>query len=110
MVGLKLRRLVRRLAEAKDAPDIAIQVLPKAVGASPALEGLFSILTLPDPIPDVGYSEGSGHAVGNEDRDEVRAHPLRFGILTEQSLSQAESVKLITDAAEATSETWRSAG
>ncbi|MGH3611878.1 MAG: helix-turn-helix domain-containing protein [Pseudonocardia sp.] len=96
---LVMRNQLRRLTEATDAPNITIQVLPKSVGASPALEGPFSILTLPDPIPDVGYSEGPGRAVYIEDRDDVRAYTLRFGILTEQSLSQADSVKLITDAA-----------
>jgi len=94
-----MRNQLRRLAEATDGPNITIQVLPKSVGASPALEGPFSILTLPDPIPDVGYSEGPGRAVYIEDRDVVRAYTLRFGILTEQSLSQADSVALITDAA-----------
>ncbi len=94
-----MRNQLRRLAEATDGPNITIQVLPKSVGASPALGGLFSILTLPDPIPDVGYSEGPGRAVYIEDRDVVRAYTLRFGILTEQSLSQADSVALIIDAA-----------
>ncbi|MGH3623823.1 MAG: helix-turn-helix domain-containing protein [Sciscionella sp.] len=96
---LVMRNQLRRLVEAVDASNITIQVLPKSVGASPALEGPFSILTLPDPIPDVGYSEGPGRAVYIEDRDDVRAYTLRFGILTEQSLPQADSVKLITDAA-----------
>ncbi|MGB9278773.1 MAG: helix-turn-helix transcriptional regulator [Pseudonocardiaceae bacterium] len=96
---LVMRNQLRRLVEATDAPNITIQVLPKSVGASPALEGPFSILTLPDPIPDVGYSEGPGRAVYIEDRDDVRAYTLRFGMLTEQSLSQTDSVKLITGAA-----------
>jgi transcriptional regulator with XRE-family HTH domain len=96
---LVMRNQLRRLVEAADATNITIQVLPKAVGASPALEGPFSILTLPDPIPDVGYSEGPGRAVYIEDRELVRAYTLRFGILTEQSLSQPDSVKLIIDAA-----------
>jgi hypothetical protein len=96
---LVMRNQLRRLAEATEASNITVQILPKSVGASPALEGPFSILTLPDPIPDVGYSEGPGRAVYIEDRDAVRAYTLRFGILTEQSLSQADSVKLIIDAA-----------
>jgi len=96
---LVMRNQLRRLAESADAPNITLQVLPKSVGASPALEGPFSILTLPDPMPDVGYTEGSGRAVYIEDRDDVRAYTLRFGILIQQSLSQADSVQLITDAA-----------
>lgn len=94
-----MRNQFRRLVEASEAPNITIQILPKSVGASPALEGPFSILTLPDPIPDVGYSEGPGPAVYIEDRDDVRRYTLRFGILIEQSLSQVDSVKLISEAA-----------
>ncbi|MDQ3578478.1 MAG: helix-turn-helix domain-containing protein [Actinomycetota bacterium] len=93
-----MRNQLRRLTESADAPNITIQVLPKSTGASPALEGPFSILSLPEPMPDVGYVDGPGRAVYIEDRDEVRTFTLRFGILTEQSLSQADSVKLITDA------------
>lgn len=96
---LVMRNQLRRLAESADAPHITIQVLPKSVGASPALEGPFSILTLPDPMLDVGYSDGPGRGVYIEDRDDVRECTLRFGILIEQSLSQADSVKLITDVA-----------
>lgn len=96
---LAMRNQLRRLAEAADAPNVTIQVLPKSAGASPALEGPFSILTLPDPIPDVGYAEGPGRAVYIEDRDDVRAYTLRFGILTDQALPQADSVDLITEAA-----------
>ena len=87
------------MVEAAEAPHITIQVLPKSVGASPALEGPFSILTLPEPIPDMGYAEGPARPVYFEDRDDVRKYTLRFGILTEQALPQAKSVKVITDAA-----------
>jgi transcriptional regulator with XRE-family HTH domain len=95
-----MRKQLRRLAEAVDASNITVQVLPKSVGASPALEGPFSILTLPEPVPDIGYAEGSPRLVYFEDRDSVRKYVLRFGILTEQALSQAESMKLITETAE----------
>jgi hypothetical protein len=94
-----MRNQLRRLAEATEAPHITIQVLPKSVGASPALEGPFSILTLPDPIPDVGYAEGPPRAIYFEDRDLLREYTLRFGILTEQSLPPGESVRLILHAA-----------
>lgn len=39
---------------------VTIQVLPKSAGASPAMDGPFSVLTLPDPIPDFAYAEGPG--------------------------------------------------
>lgn len=95
-----MRDQLRRLTAAVDAPNITVQVLPKSVGASPALEGPFSILTLPDPVPDIGYAEGSPRPVYFEDRDSVRKYVLRFGTLTEQALSQAESTKLIIETAE----------
>ena len=95
-----VRKQLRHLAEAADEPHITIQVLPKSVGASSALEGPFSILTLPEPMPDIGYHEGPGRPAYIEDRDEVRAYILRFGRLTEQSLSQAASAQLITEAAQ----------
>ena len=68
-------------ASGAHAPNIIVQVLPKSVSASPALEGPFSVLTPPEPMPDIGYSEGAGRAVYVEDRDAVRAFTLRFGIL-----------------------------
>ncbi|WP_018681479.1 helix-turn-helix domain-containing protein [Actinokineospora enzanensis] len=96
---LVMRNQLRRLMEATEAPNITIQVLPKAAGASAALEGPFSVLTLPDPMPDVGYSEGPSRAVYVEERDEVRELTLRFGSLLQQSLSQADSVRRIAEAA-----------
>ncbi len=94
-----MRNQLRRLVESSEVAHITVQVLPKSAGASPALEGPFSILTLPEPIPDVGYSEGPGRAVYIEDRELVRTYTLRFGSLTEQALAQADSVKVILAAA-----------
>lgn len=94
-----MRDQLRRLAEAIDVPNVTIQILPKEVGASPALEGPFSILSLPEPIPDIGYAEGSPRPVYFEDRDSVRKYVLRFGTLTEQAHSQKRSAKLIADMA-----------
>jgi hypothetical protein len=94
-----MRNQLRRLVEVAESPHITIQVLPKSVGASPALEGPFSILTLPEPIPDMGYAEGPSRPVYFDDRDDVREWTLRFGMLTEQALPQAKSVKVITAAA-----------
>ncbi|MBM7775727.1 transcriptional regulator with XRE-family HTH domain [Actinokineospora baliensis] len=95
-----MRNQLRRLVEAAEASHITVQVLPKSAGASPALEGPFSILTLPDPVPDTGYAEGPLRAVYIEDREEVRAYTLRFGRLMAESLSAAESARVITDAAQ----------
>lgn len=91
-----MRQQLHRLRDTAEEPNVTVQVLPKAAGASPALEGPFSILNLPEPMPDIGYAEGPGRAVYIEDRDDVRAYVLRFGILTERSLSQADSLDVIS--------------
>jgi hypothetical protein len=80
---------------------VTLQVLPVASGASPAVNGSFSLLTLPEPIPDFGYSEGPGGAAYIEDRDEVRSLTERWGILTGRAHPPAESLKLITSAGDA---------
>ncbi len=89
---------LRKLAHVAERPNITIQVLPRDVGGSPGLNGPFSIFTLPDPIPDVGYTEGSAGAFYIEERDHVRDWILQFGILTRMALPREESVDLITDA------------
>lgn len=94
-----MREQLRSLAEAAESPNVTIQVLPKSTGASPALEGPFSVLTLPEPIPDIGYTECPGNTAYVEDRDEVRELTLRFGILTQQSLPGDASVEAIIEAA-----------
>lgn len=94
-----MRGQLRRLVDDSAAEHITIQVLPKSAGASPAMNGSFSILSLPDPIPDFGYAEAPGRAVYIEDRDAVRDYLLRFGILTQRALSPELSAELIDEAA-----------
>jgi transcriptional regulator with XRE-family HTH domain len=91
---------MRKLLHATEKPNMTIQILPRDVGGSPGLEGPFSLLTLPAPIPDIGYTEGSAGTFYIEDRDHVRDWTLRFGILTQRALSREESIGLIADAME----------
>jgi hypothetical protein len=98
--SLIMHHQLRRLVEEMEAGRVNLQVLPKAAGASPGLEGPFSVLTLPEPIPDFGYAEGPGGAAYIEDRADVEACTLRWIILTECALPQADSVTLIGKAAE----------
>ncbi|MFE0020567.1 helix-turn-helix domain-containing protein [Amycolatopsis sp. NPDC059021] len=93
-----MRNQLRRLLDEAAADHITLQVLPKAAGASPALDGPFSILTLPEPIPDFGYVEYPSGAAYLENRDDVRTCTLKWGILTERALSQRDSVGLIMEA------------
>lgn len=92
---LTMRMQLRRLAESTELPNITIQVLPREVGAHPGMAGPFSLLSLPDPIPDIGYTEGPGGAVYLERAEEVRLCTMRFAILIERALSPKKSVNLI---------------
>ena len=89
---------MRKLLQATEKPNITVQVLPRDVGGSPGLEGPFTLLTLPAPIPDIGHTEGPAGTLYIEDRDLVREWTLRFGILTQRSLSHQESAELIAEA------------
>lgn len=96
-----MRTQLRRLVDEAAADHITAQVLPKAAGASPALTGPFSLLSLPEPIPDFGYAEGPGGAVYIRGHSAVRGCVLRWGVLTERALSEAHSVDVIREAAKA---------
>lgn len=93
-----MRGQLRKLLDTADNPNVALQILPRDSGGSPGLEGPFAVLTLPDPIPDIGYTEGPAGMVYIEDRDHVRVWTLRFGILTELALSCADSMRVIAEA------------
>lgn len=95
-----MRRQLERLLEDGTKDHITIQILPMSIGASPAVDGSFAILTLPEPIPDFGFAEAPGRMVYVEDRDAVRDYTLRFGILTERALSPEKSVERIEQAAQ----------
>jgi transcriptional regulator with XRE-family HTH domain len=94
-----MRAQLRRLVDEATHEHVTIQVLPKSIGASPAMNGSFSIMSLPDPIPDFGFAEAPGRSVYIEDRDAVREFTLRFGILIERAMSPERSVYVIDAAA-----------
>lgn len=94
-----MRAQLRRLRDEAENEHIKIQVLPSSVGANPAMDGSFSLLSLPEPIPDFGYVETPGRAVYIEDREAVRDLTLSFGILTERALPPVDSAELIDKAA-----------
>ncbi|MBP2333923.1 hypothetical protein JOF41_000101 [Saccharothrix coeruleofusca] len=96
--ALIMRNQLQRLADTLTEDHITVQVLPKSAGATPALDGAFSILTLPEPIPDFGYAEGPGGAVYIEDRTDVRVCTERWGILTDRALSATDSLDVIREA------------
>jgi transcriptional regulator with XRE-family HTH domain len=92
------RNQLRRLIDESTHEHITIQLLPKSAGATPALEGPFAVMTLPEPIPDLGYTEGSGRSSYVDDHDTVRDFTLRFATLTRKALPAARSVQRIAEA------------
>ncbi|MEW1719509.1 helix-turn-helix transcriptional regulator [Streptomyces sp. NPDC093109] len=92
-----MRDQLRKLLDLTQSPGITIQILPRDAGASPGLEGPFSILTLPEPIPDIVYTEGIAGTFYLESREQVRECTLRFGVLAELALTRAESADLIAE-------------
>ena len=94
-----MRNQLRHLIDETARDHFTLQVLPKSAGASPAMDGPFCVLSLPEPIPDFGYAEGPGGAVYIEDRELVRMCLVTWGILTDRALSPADSVDLIKEAA-----------
>lgn len=94
-----MRDQLRRLAEVATAPHMTLQVLPFESG-SIGLEGAFTLLTLPDPAPDIAYGESMvGGTLLIDDPDVVRACATRFDSLASRALPPAESLKLVTEAA-----------
>jgi transcriptional regulator with XRE-family HTH domain len=96
-----MRGQLAKLTGAIESEHVTLQVLPMSAGSSPAVNGSFSLLTLPKPTPDFGYSEGPGGAVYIEDRDEVRSLTERWEILTGRAHPPVKSLKLIDAAGDA---------
>ncbi|MET7990378.1 helix-turn-helix transcriptional regulator [Amycolatopsis sp. NPDC005232] len=91
---------LRKLLALTENPNVTIQLLPKDSGGGPGLFGPFSLLTLPDPIPDIGYFEGPPGTFYIEDRERVRSWTLRFGMLTQQALTGERSAEVVAEALE----------
>lgn len=95
-----MRDQLRKLVDVTAEPHMTVQILPFDTGGGAGLEGPFTLLTLPEPAPDVLYGEGvvSG-SVFAEDREWVRKCTLRFGMLTQLARPRAESLEMVSEAA-----------
>jgi transcriptional regulator with XRE-family HTH domain len=93
-----MTRQLAALAKASTQPDVTLQVLPFAAGASAALEGDFVILAFPDPEdPPVAYAEGLFGDLYLESKEELDRYSLAWTHLLEKALSPAESAAMITE-------------
>jgi len=85
------------LAKASTQPNVTVQVLPFAAGASAALEGDFVILAFPDPEdPPVAYAEGLFGDLYLESKEELDRYTLAWSRLLEKAMGPAESTALIS--------------
>jgi transcriptional regulator with XRE-family HTH domain len=90
------------LAKASTQPNVTLQVLPFAAGASAALEGDFVILAFPDPEdPPVAYAEGLFGDLYLESKEELDRYTLAWTQLLGKALSPAESTAMISKLAHA---------
>lgn len=86
-----------RIAELSARPNIAVQVLPYAVGAHPAVESNFTILELPSPTPGVVYVEGLIGSVYLERAEDLKRYREIFNELQSVALSPKDTADLIAN-------------
>jgi transcriptional regulator with XRE-family HTH domain len=89
------------LAKASTQPNVTLQVLSFAAGASAALEGDFVILAFPDPEdPPVAYAEGLFGDLYLESKEELDRYTLAWTRLLGKAASPAESTAMISKLAQ----------
>jgi transcriptional regulator with XRE-family HTH domain len=95
-----MRAQLRHLVEATALATVTLQVLPTGIGAHPAIDGAFTVLSFEGlGEPDMGYVEHPMGSVHIEKEEDVKRARLVFDHLREVARSPAESVELIERAA-----------
>jgi len=88
---------LRRLAEAARQPNVTVQVIPFDIGAHPAMESDFCILTFEQPIvSDVVYIEGLVGNIYLEKPADIERYRRIFSHLQAIALNRSDSISLIT--------------
>jgi hypothetical protein len=85
-----------RVVEACDLPNVTVQVIPNTAGAHPALDSTFILLEFAPPVEGVVYVEGLVGQVYLERSQDVERYRQIFERLRSLSLSERESVDLIS--------------
>jgi Domain of unknown function (DUF5753)/Helix-turn-helix domain len=92
IMGTALEYVVQ---QARDLPNVAIQVLPYEAGAHPALDSTFVVLEFRDPLPAMVYVEGLVGQVWLERPQEIHRYKQVFDYLQVMSMSQRSSLDLL---------------
>ncbi len=93
IMGAQLRHLV----EASLMPNLALQVIPFAAGAHPAMDNIFTILEFDDTAPSVVYVEGLMGWLYLEREQEVARYRQVLEHLRSIALPPQETIELITE-------------
>jgi hypothetical protein len=92
-----MRAQLEHVLELSSLKNVAMQVIPFAAGAHPAMGRPFVILVFPERIdPDVVYLEDLTSTLYLEDVDEVDRYNVFFNHLRATALSFEDSAALIT--------------
>ncbi|RFU42770.1 XRE family transcriptional regulator [Actinomadura logoneensis] len=96
-----MARQLDALADAARKPNVSLRVLPASAGEHSGLNGSFVILGFEGAFdPDVVYVGGVAGEIFIEDVEQVARCTVRFDWLTDQALSEDDSLALIEDLAE----------
>jgi transcriptional regulator with XRE-family HTH domain len=89
------RAQLQRVIEASKLPNVTVQVISYQAGAHPAVDSTFTIVELPDRVPDVVYVEGLIGSIYLERKEDLDRYHQIFEYLSVIALSPEDSVALI---------------
>lgn len=87
------------LAEAARLDSVVLRVLPNSAGAHVGMDGAFTVLSFPDPEPDITYVAHATGAIHIEQAAAVRETKVMFDRLRSMASSPEHSIALIEEAA-----------
>jgi transcriptional regulator with XRE-family HTH domain len=91
-----MRRQLDHLVMVAGLPNVALQVLPFAVGAHAGMDGSFAILGYEDPAdPDVVFAENAAGGLFLEKDEELRRYHVIFEQLRASALPPDQSVEYL---------------
>jgi transcriptional regulator with XRE-family HTH domain len=92
-----MRAQLKKLLDGAQRPNITIQILPFSIGAHPATEGPFGILTFPESDDyDLVYVEGHLSDLYLEKEHDIHTYEKMFNRLVDLCLTTGQSTALIS--------------
>ncbi|AGL19480.1 helix-turn-helix domain-containing protein [Actinoplanes sp. N902-109] len=97
-----MRAQLEHLVTASASPHVNLQVVPFEVGAHPGMPGSFVVMDFAEQVDvPIVYSDSMAGDIFLEAEEEVARFAATFQRISEQALSQAQTRKLIKEAAAA---------